>query len=170
MLEGNGKRRRCVVKPMLMLAGGALLLALPVARGQTVLAHSSSTPPPPGSALPPPGINDPGAKPQQIPLPSLGIPPSVAPAAQQGDGNGQPPPDVAVSTDTHGDKVETYSRNGHVYMVRVTPKNGVAQTYYYDNPNGSLMRDSKTGPVAPVYYTIYKWGGPRKPASASSGG
>ncbi len=157
------------MKTMLMLASGALLLALPVAHGQTVLAHSSA-PPPPGSALPPPDINAPGAKPQNIPLPNLGIPPSVAPAAQQRDANGQSPPNVAVSTDASGDKVETYSRNGHVYMVRVTPKNGVPQTYHYGNPNGSLTRDSKLGPVAPVYYTIYKWGGPGKPASGSSGG
>lgn len=157
------------MKSMLLLASGALLFALPGAYAQTVLAHSPA-PPPPGSALPPPGINSPGAKPQSIPLPSLGIPPSVAPAARQDNSNDQSPPDVAVSTGASGDKVETYSRNGHVYMVRVTPKNGVPQTFRYGNPNGSLAHDSKLGPVAPVYYTIYKWGGPGRPASASSGG
>jgi hypothetical protein len=38
----------------------ALLFGVPAAQAQQVLA-ASSTAPPPGSALPPPGINDPGA-------------------------------------------------------------------------------------------------------------
>lgn len=154
----------------LWLAGCALLLALPTAQAQTVLAHASSVSPPAGSAPPPPGLHDAGAQPQSIPLPSTGIRPSVAPAARQHDADGQTPPDVAITTKANGDTVETYSRNGHVYMMRVTPKHGVPQTYHYDNPNGSLVHDPRLGPVAPVYYTIYKWGGAAKPASASSGG
>jgi hypothetical protein len=156
------------VKFGLWLAGGAVLFALPVAHAQTVLAHASSSPPA-ASALPPPGINDPGASTQSIPLPSIGIAPSVAPAAQH-DGKGEAPPDVAVTTNANGDTVETYSRNGHAYMVRVMPKHGVPQTYHYDNANGSLVHDPRLGPVAPVYYTIYKWGGAAKPAASSSSG
>jgi hypothetical protein len=67
--------------------------------------------------------------------------------------------------------VEEYRRNGSVYMVRVTPKNGVTQTYKVnDNPNGNLMHDPKAGPVSPVYYDIYKWGGPKKPAKGAPAG
>ena len=154
------------MKALSWLTAGMLLLGVPAAQAQQVLAASSSAPPP-GSALPPPGINEPGAKPRSIPLPSTGIPPSVAPAARQKDGNGDST-NVNVRTDANGDTIEEYSRNGSVYMVRVKPKHGLTQTYMVNSPNGSLMHDPKLGPVSPVYYTIYKWGGPRKPASGSS--
>lgn len=142
----------------------ALLLGIPAAQAQQVLAHSTA-PPPPGSALPPPGINDPGAKPQSVPLPSTGIPPSVAPAARNG---GRDSTNVTTRTDANGDTIEEYRRGGQVIMVRVKPKHGVTQTYKMDNTNGSLMHDPSEGPVSPVYYTIYKWGGPRKPANGSA--
>ena len=157
------------------LAAFALLLGMPAARAQQVLAHASSAPPPPGSALPPPGINDPGEKPRQVPLPSTGIPPSVAPAAREKDGNGDST-NVSVHTNANGDVIEEYSHSGSVYMVRVTPKHGVTQTYKVNSPNGSLVHDPKLGPVSPVYYDIYKWGGPKKkpaagaPAEASTSG
>lgn len=148
-------------------AACVLLLGLPVARAQQVPATSSSAPPPPGSALPPPGINEPGAKARSLPLPSTGIPPSVAPAARQENGSGDST-NVAIHTDAGGDTIEEYSRNGKVYMMRVTPKHGVTQTYLYNSPNGSLMHDRRLGPVAPVYYDVYKWGGPKKPASSAA--
>lgn len=151
------------------LVACALLLAVPGGHAQTVLAHASSAAPPPTSALPPPGINDAGPATQSIPLPSTGIRPSVAPAARH-DGNGEAPPDVAITTNASGDTIETYSRNGHAYMVRVTPRHGVTQTYRNDNPDGSLMHDPRLGPVGPVYYTIYPWHKEAKPASASSSG
>jgi hypothetical protein len=151
------------VKALVWISACALLFGVPLAQAQQVLAASSAAPPP-GSALPPPGINDPGAKPQAVPLPDAGIPPSVAPAARQKDGHGDST-NVSVHTDANGATVEEYRRNGSVYMVRVTPRNGVTQTYRVnDNPNGSRMHDPKTGPVSPVYYDIYKWGGPKKPA------
>lgn len=158
------------MKSLVWLLAGALLLGVPAARAQQVLA-ASSAPPPPHSALPPPGINDPGVEPQAFPLPTTGLRPSVAPAARQQDANGQDS-DVAIHTNAKGDTVEEYRRGGSVYMVRVTPKNGVTQTYYYDrNPSGSLMPDPNLGPVAPVYYDIHKWGGPKtpQPGSSSSG-
>ncbi|HET9819888.1 MAG TPA: DUF2782 domain-containing protein [Rhodanobacteraceae bacterium] len=145
----------------------ATMLAIPVAQAQTVLA-ASSAPPPPGSALPPPGINDPGSRPQSVPLPDTGIAPSVAPAARQQDGNGDST-NVSVRTNANGDTVEEYRRNGRVYMVRITPKHGVTRTYHYNSPNGNLIHDPKLGPVSPVYYDIYKWGKPSKPASGQSG-
>jgi hypothetical protein len=154
------------VKLLPWLAAGALLLALPGAHAQQVLAHASSAPPPPGSALPPPDINDPGTKPQSVPLPSTGIPPSVAPAARGKDGGGDST-NVTTRTDANGDTIEEYRRGGQVTMVRVTPKHGVTQTYKVNNSNGSLVRDPNQGPVSPVYYDIYKWGGPKKPANSA---
>lgn len=152
------------MKVLPWLAAVALLLGLPAAQAQQVLAHASSSPPPPGSALPPPGINDPGAKPQDVPLPSTGIPPSVAPAARNG---GRDSTNVTTRTDANGDTIEEYRRGGQVIMVRVKPKHGVTQTYKVDNANGSLVHDPNQGPVSPVYYDIYKWGGPKKPAGSA---
>lgn len=151
------------MKALVGLFACALWFGAPAVQAQQVLA-ASSAPPPPGSALPPPGINDPGSKPQSVPLPSTGIRPSVAPAARQKDGNGDST-NVSVRTNADGDTIEEYRRNGSVYMVRITPRNGVTQTYRVnDNPNGNLMHDPKKGPVSPVYYDLYKWGGPKKPA------
>ena len=140
----------------------ALVLAVPAAHAQQVLAHATSAPPPPGSALPPPGINDPGE--QAVPLPSTGIPPSVAPAARNG---GRDSTNVTTRTDANGDTIEEYRRGGQVISVRITPKNGVPQTFKVNSPDGSLVHDPKLGPVSPVYYDIYKWGGPRKPAGSA---
>ena len=155
------------MKPLSWLAACALLLGMPAAWAQQVLAHASSAPPPPGSALPPPGINDPGEKPRAVPLPSTGIPPSVAPAAREKDGKGDST-NVSVSTNENGDTVEEYKRNGSVYMVRVTPKHGVTQTYMVNQPGGNQSHDPRLGPVSPVYYDIYKWGGPKKKPAASA--
>ena len=152
---------------VMSLVACALLLGLPAARAQDVLAAASAPPPPPGSALPPPGINDPGAKPQSVPLPSTGIPPSVAPAARQQAGGHGDSTNVTTQTNANGDTVEEYRRGGKVYMVRITPRHGVTQTYYYNSPNGNLMHDAQQGPVAPVYYDIYKWGTPHKAASGN---
>lgn len=150
------------MKSLLWLTVCALLLGVPAAQAQQVLA-ASSAPPPPASALPPPGINDPGAKPQKthsIPLPSTGIPQSVAPAArQQGasgqqGGGGQASPGAVISKDANAETSETDAE------YRRSHSNG--------NTNGSQVRDPKLGPVSPVYYTVYKWGKPPRPATASS--
>ena len=153
------------MKVLPWLAAIALLLVLPGVQAQQVLAHASSAEPPPGSALPPPDINDPGEKPQNVPLPSTGIPPSVAPAGRNG---GRDSTNITTRTDANGDTIEEYRRGGQVIMVRVTPKHGVTQTYRVNNANGSLVHDPNQGPVSPVYYDIYKWGGPKKPAKGSS--
>lgn len=157
--------RRSGVKARFLWMASALVLAVPAAHAQQVLAHASSVAPPPGSALPPPGINDPGE--QAVPLPSTGIPPSVAPAARTKDSGGDST-NVTSRTDANGDKIEEYRRGGQLIMVRVTPKHGVTQIYKLDRSNGSLVRDPATGPVAPVYYDVYKWGGPKKPASSAA--
>ncbi|MGH8125265.1 MAG: DUF2782 domain-containing protein [Rhodanobacteraceae bacterium] len=154
------------MKALAWFAACVLLSGMPVARSQQVLATSSSAPPPPGSVVPSPDTNRSRSGTRSLPLPSTGIPPSVAPAARQEDGNGDST-NVAIHTDASGDTIEEYSRNGKVYMIRVTPTHGVTQTYLYNSPDGSLMHDRRLGPVAPVYYDIYQWGGPRKPASSA---
>lgn len=160
------------MKALVWIVAGALLLGLPLAQAQQVLARASSTSPRPAvSVLPPPDINDPGSKPQSIPLPSTGIPPSIAPAARQAAGQGDST-NVSSHTDANGDTVEEYRRGGVVEMVRIKPKHGPTQTYKFGNPNGSLVPDPVQRANAPIYYTLYKWGKQEKPApaSASSGG
>lgn len=168
------------MKAWTWLAAIALLLGLPAAQAQQVLA-ASSTAPPPGSALPPPGINEPGAKPraassttrttaapESVPLPHTGIPPSVAPAARQAAGGGDST-DVTTRTNSAGDVIQETARGGVVTSETITPKHGVKQTYKYTSPNGSLVPDPALGPVQPVYYTLYQWNGPRKQAEPANG-
>ncbi|MGH8155563.1 MAG: hypothetical protein ACREP0_10070 [Rhodanobacteraceae bacterium] len=169
------------MKPLTWLIAMALLVGLPAAQAQQVLGTASTPPPPPGSALPPPGINEPGAKPvpqssaaptsarpQSVPLPDTGIPPSLAPAAREAAGRGDST-DVTRRVDAQGDVIQQTSRGGVVYEEQITPKHGVTQTYKYNSPNGSLVPDPRLGPVQPVYYTLYQWNGPRKAAKPASG-
>jgi hypothetical protein len=145
-----------------------LVAALPLtafAQAQ-VLATAQSAPPPPRSGLPPPDLNDQGVRPSSVPLPSSSIPPSEAPSLRAA--NGEQAPTVAVKTEPNGDTVEEYRHGGALYMVRITPKNGLTQTFMVNGGTGKLIRDPRMGPVDPVYYTIYKWGTPPKPAGSGS--
>lgn len=150
---------RVLVLLLIVFAG------LPLAAPAQVLATAHSAPPPPGSGLPPPDINDPGVKPASIPLPSSSIPPSEAPSLRAA--NGEPAPTVAVKTESNGDTVEEYRRGATLYMVRITPKNGIPQTFMVNGGTGRLIRDPRMGPVSPVYYTIYQWGAAPKPVESS---
>ena len=92
---------------------------------------------PPTNAPPPPGMNDPGVK--QLPPP-----PKVPDATVQKSAGGQNLPAMQdtgtasdgkhmtlpdVSTHQEGDnQVEEYRRSGMLYMVVVTPKNGIPQS------------------------------------------
>jgi hypothetical protein len=145
-----------------------VLLVLPLAASaqqSEVLATAQSAPPPPRSGLPPPDINDRGV--QSIPLPSSSIPPSEAPSLRAA--NGEQAPTVAVKTEANGDTVEEYRHGATLYMVRITPRNGVPQTFMVNGGTGQLIRDPRMGPVDPVYYTLYKWGAPPKPADSDGG-
>jgi hypothetical protein len=62
--------------------------------------------------------------------------------------------------------VQEYSRNGRVYMVVVTPRGGVAQTYMVD-PEGRLVDEHGQKPARPVMYKVLEWGKSR-PAEADS--
>jgi hypothetical protein len=147
-----------------------LFAALPLAASaqqSQVLASAHSAPPPPGSGLPPPDINDAGVQSNPVPLPSSSIPPSEAPSLRAA--NGEQAPTVAVKTEANGDTVEEYRRGATLYMVRITPKNGVTQTFMVNGGTGKLIRDPRMGPVDPVYYTIYQWGAPPKPVDSGGG-
>jgi hypothetical protein len=63
--------------------------------------------------------------------------------------------------------VQEYSRNGRVYMVVVTPKNGIAQTYMVD-PQGRVVDEHGQKPVGPVMYKVLEWGKAKPPAENSS--
>ena len=68
-------------------------------------------------------------------------------------------PTVTIRTGDNGDVVEEYRQGGTLYMVRVTPKGGVAYTLMDSNGDGQLDSDDAedAGGVSPVYYTLYEW-------------
>lgn len=65
-------------------------------------------------------------------------------------------PNVTIRQDDNV-TIEEYRREGQVYMVRVTPKNGPAYEYLDTDGDGRLEGDPKEGPMQPVYYTVYEW-------------
>lgn len=160
----------------------ALLVAASVLFTSSALAQSA----PSASVPPPPGINDPGvqavepaAKPavrhrsSQAASPhgqSLNLKPQALPAMHD-DGNAavgrdQAPPEVRVRQE--GDNsIQEYSRNGRVYMVVITPKSGITQTYMVD-PQGRLVDEHGQKPVGPVMYKVLEWGKSRPPAEGAN--
>ncbi|WP_082547640.1 DUF2782 domain-containing protein [Rhodanobacter sp. Soil772] len=164
-----------------------LLVAASVLFTSSVLAQSA----PSTSVPPPPGINDPGvkavkpvAKPATKPAvkhrsthaaPSssshpLNLNPQALPAMHdEGSvqtGRDQPPPEVRIRQE--GDNsIQEYSRSGRVYMVVITPKSGIAQTYMVD-PQGRLVDEHGMKPVGPVMYKVLEWGKSRPPAAGSN--
>ena len=171
----------------------ALLVVLGVAVASNALAQTGGFPPAP----PPPGMNDPGVKavappastPAAQPVPSaLSTQPapsgkpaqtsSNAAATTSGqpalpsmqdprDAHGQAPPQVTVHKQGD-DTVQEYRRSGQLYMVVVTPKNGISQTYMVDqkgawtNPGGE--------PVKPVMYKVLEWGKGKSAEDQDNGG
>lgn len=53
--------------------------------------------------------------------------------------------------------IEEYRREGAIYMVVVTPENGVRYTYLDTDGDGRLEGDPEEGRTRPVYYTLYEW-------------
>jgi hypothetical protein len=146
------------------------LLASPV---QAQSAPSTNVPPPPG-------INDPGvqattppATTTQTPRPAtpkrdpMDLKPQALPAMRDGDSKLGRPATPEVRVHQEGDNsVQEYSRNGQVYMLVVTPKHGVPQTYMV-NPDGRVVDEHGKKPVGPVMYKVLEWG-KSKPAAADS--
>ena len=127
--------------------------------------------PPAGSALPPPALHDPGttavapaATRSTSPATAL---PSMRDSSVPRDARGAAPPEVSVHQ-RGDDTVQEYRRNGQVYMVVITPKSGIAQTYMVD-PQGRLVDEHGQKPVRPVMYKVLEWGkSPPAPAASSA--
>lgn len=135
----------------------ALASALPV---PAAFAQSAL----PASAPPPPGMHDPGVQ-AASPARPAGAGSSLAPVKPAPIVSGEPLPQVSVHR--QGDQtVQEYRRNGQLYMVVVTPRNGIAQTYMVD-PQGRVVDEHGQKPTRPVMYKIMEWG-KSKPAQASS--
>lgn len=157
------------------LAAAALLLF--------AQAHAQTAPVKPSQpGLPPPAMNAPGVTPSPEPattaLPAQDQPtpaemtPTRLPGKpiplprQPGDrGPTQAIPEVQVRKD--GDRtIQEYRQSGRLYMVVVTPKNGIPQTYMVD-PQGRLRGTNGEPPVRPVMYKIMEWGKAAPPAKTS---
>ena len=156
------------MKTTVLVAASALCAAMLVAS-----VHAQTYP---GSAPPPPpGMNDPGvhvtpppassvAPPLATPKPDLQ--PLTLPAMKSGDSRmGRPASEPEVQVRQQGENtVQEYSRNGRVYMVVVTPKRGLQQTYLVD-PQGRLVDEHGQRRALPAQYKVLEWG-KSKPAPA----
>lgn len=162
------------MKARIPLAAVALLMVSQV--------HAQTTPAKPAQpGLPPPGLNDPGVDPTKAPAPAASVPESQATPAEMSPTRlpGKPiplprqpgdkgPPDTVPDVQVRQEQdrtVEEYRRNGQLYMVVVTPKKGVPQTYMVD-PQGKLRGDNGKPPVDPVMYKVMEWGKAPRPADA----
>ena len=162
---------------ILLVAASALFASSLLASGAFAQSAPSTNVPPP------PGINDPGVKAVAPPAKPavkhsstssahqpLDLKPQALPAMQD-EGSAQAGrdktlPEIKVRQD--GDNtVQEYSRSGRVYMVVVTPKSGISQTYMVD-PQGRLVDEHGVKPVRPVMYKVLEWGKSKPPAEASS--
>jgi hypothetical protein len=57
-------------------------------------------------------------------------------------------------------RIEEYRMNGQIYMVKVTPKDGIPYYYMDTDGDGKLELDTAQGlpsPVQPVYWKIKEW-------------
>lgn len=129
---------------------------------------------------PPPGLNDPGVSTPAQDAVKSDTPAAASAATENADPLAPlPKPDsrlvrdkasrdatanaqrIAASEKTTrkqgDDTVEEYRERGHVWMIKIVPRNGPSQTFYDNDGSGRLMRDPNEGPVSPVYYTLYEW-------------
>lgn len=165
------------MKTTVLLAAASVLLASSLL-ATNALAQSS--------APPPPGINDPGVKAVAPPaqpaaatrsspattsstVVPLDLKPQALPAMQEDkvapSSKDLSLPQVRVHQEGNN-TIQEYSRSGRVYMVVVTPKSGIEQTYMVD-PQGRLVDEHGQKPVGPVMYKLMEWG-KSKPAPEDS--
>lgn len=151
----------------------ALLAAASVLLASSLLVSNVYAQSAPMTVLPPPGINDPGVK-AAAPSPAAsqnGNPmtrePPPLPQVQGGEPAGREAqlPQIRVRQEG-GNTIQEYSRSGQVYMVVVTPKHGLQQTYMVD-PQGRLIDEHGKREVAPAMYKVLEWG-KSKPAAEDS--
>ncbi|WP_199099843.1 DUF2782 domain-containing protein [Dyella sp. ASV21] len=159
----------------------SLLIALGMAVASPSFAQSASQFPP---APPPPGMNDPGVKavtppptPANAPASKANQPtadnsaplsqPAGASAPQPRDARGDAPPTVNVRTE--GDQtIQEYRRSGQLYMVVVTPKSGIPQTFMVDQKGA--WTNAAGEPVKPVMYKVMEWGKGKSADDQDNGG
>jgi hypothetical protein len=160
------------MKTAAQLAVASVLLA------SALLALGALAQTPPGNALPPPALNSPGTQAvaparstaaqspatEASPASSTALP-TMRDADTARDARNAPPPEVRVYQQGT-DNVQEYAHNGQVYMVVVTSRAGIVQTYMRD-PEGRLVDEHGQKPVRPVMYKVLEWGKSR-PASAQS--
>ncbi len=73
--------------------------------------------------------------------------------------NEQVEPSVVI-TEREGQRIEEYSENGRVYMIKITPIKGPAYYYLDEDGDGQLElrpSDKKMNPVQPVYWKLKEW-------------
>jgi hypothetical protein len=150
------------------------LIAALALTGAIVTASAADHPPTKADLPPPPGMNDPG-----VTTPASAVPPAAAAVADEDPLAPLPKPDsrlvrdkasrdnastaerVAASDVTRhqqgDDTVEEYRQGGHVWMIKILPQNGPAQTFMDPDGGGRLARDPNAGPISPVYYSLYEW-------------
>ena len=159
----------------------ALRVVLGVAVASPAFAQSASQFPP---APPPPGMNDPGVKAvapavAPAPAPRAKAPqpsadtaatmsqPASSSANQPRDARGDAPPQVTVRKQGD-DTVQEYRRSGQLYMVVVTPKSGIPQTYMVDQKGAWTNQTGE--PVKPVMYKVMEWGKGKSAEDQDNGG
>lgn len=68
-------------------------------------------------------------------------------------------PSVRI-TEREGERIEEYSQNGRVYMVKIVPVKGPPYYYLDEDGDGQLeLRESDRvrNPVRPVYWKLKEW-------------
>lgn len=162
------------MKMLSVSAGCALGVALlwsPAGRAQSVPAHAFTV-------LPPPSINEPGAKevePVKIPgkidtaapanpaAPGTAIPLPALPAMHENaprDERDQTPPTVKVIRQK-GRVIEQYYNGGQLYMVHVQPEHGPGYDYFVDKAH-NVTRGPGAPKISPALFTILTWDKPDK--------
>jgi hypothetical protein len=163
------------MKTPVLLAAASVLLA------SSLLVSNASAQSMATSVPPPPSINDPGVKAVAPPATPAAKSARVAPSphgnpmdrkaralpSMQDAGNGKDTSLPQIQVRQEGDNtIQEYSHSGRVYMVVVTPKHGIQQTYMVD-PQGRLVDEHGQKPVGPAMYKVLEWG-KSKPATAES--
>lgn len=136
-------RQSRLALPIAVLLSAAL--SADAARAQDESSEDLAAPPP----IPP--VDAAPAEPVEEDVP---IPPKVL------DESSRVEPTVEIRRDEDDNIVEEYRLEGRVYMVKVTPKNGVPYYYLDDDGDGQLeIRESDRAayPVKPIYWKIKEW-------------
>lgn len=70
----------------------------------------------------------------------------------------EPEPTVTIS-EREGERVEEYSRDGRVYMVKITPAKGLPYYYLDEDGDGQLeiQGSDGQGAVRPIFWKIKEW-------------